>query len=126
MVDVVLIKSCAHSACVSFRRPSPQDADLRRYWCAAHPDAAIPVWSSKAVTVLSFLMRACYCRYQPRSHTIVEAHPDVYQHMLDLGWDKKDNVTVIFGRWQDAVKDLKAYDGIFFDTYAGMIHAPID
>lgn len=25
----------------------------------------------------------------PASHTIIEAHPDVYQHMLDQGWDKK-------------------------------------
>eukprot|EP00892_Ulva_mutabilis_P012109 jgi/Ulvmu1/9270/UM050_0019.1 len=56
--------------------------------------------------------------YQPRSHTIVEAHPDVYQHMIRLGWDKKDNVTIHFGRWQDVVSNLKQYDGVFFDTYA--------
>ena len=27
-------------------------------------------------------------RRQPRTHTIVEAHPDVHAHMLELGWDR--------------------------------------
>lgn len=40
--------------------------------------------------------------------------------MLELGWDKKPNVRILFGRWQDVVDDLTQYDGIFFDTYAGM------
>jgi hypothetical protein len=34
----------------------------------------------------------CWCRYKPRSHTIIEAHPDVYKHMCEQGWDKKENV----------------------------------
>lgn len=60
------------------------------------------------------------CRYQPRSHTIIEAHPDVLQRMRELGWDKKPGVRILAGRWQDVIGELEEYDGIFFDTYSGM------
>lgn len=50
-------------------------------------------------------------------HTIIEAHPDVYAHMIETGWDKKPGVTILFGRWQDVKDKLTTYDGIFFDTY---------
>ena len=53
----------------------------------------------------------------PVSHTIVEAHPDVYKRMLELGWGNKQGVTVIFGRWQEVLTGLGPFDGIFFDTY---------
>eukprot|EP00899_Mesostigma_viride_P012138 jgi/Mesvir1/20925/Mv07996-RA.1 len=53
----------------------------------------------------------------PRSHTIVEAHPDVYQRMLEQGWDKKPGVKIVFGRWQDVLSKLGKYNAIFFDTY---------
>ncbi|KAM2925552.1 hypothetical protein FF1_043054 [Malus domestica] len=56
-------------------------------------------------------------KYSPASHTIVEAHPEVYQRMIRTGWAQKDNVNIIFGRWQDVLPQLKSYDGIFFDTY---------
>nr|GMD96378.1 protein arginine N-methyltransferase 2 [Ipomoea batatas] len=56
-------------------------------------------------------------QYAPASHTIIEAHPEVYDRMIRQGWDKKDNVKIIFGRWQDVVSQLESYDGIFFDTY---------
>jgi hypothetical protein len=41
--------------------------------------------------------------------------------MLELGWDKRPGVTILFGRWQDVMPQLKArrFDGIFFDTYGG-------
>mmetsp|Transcript_20248 Transcript_20248/g.56139 ORF Transcript_20248/g.56139 Transcript_20248/m.56139 type:complete len:342 (-) Transcript_20248:150-1175(-) len=52
-----------------------------------------------------------------RSHTIIEAHPDVYARMLKDGWDKRKGVRILFGRWQDMLGELKQYDGIFFDTY---------
>lgn len=57
---------------------------------------------------------------EPRSHTIIEAHPDVYARMIELGWDKKPGVRIIFGRWQDAIKALppQSFDGIFWDTYS--------
>ncbi|KAJ2723304.1 hypothetical protein GGI07_002732 [Coemansia sp. Benny D115] len=56
----------------------------------------------------------------PGKHVIVEAHPDVYQHMKNKGWDKKPNVHILFGRWQDKIDEVRAlgpYDGIFFDTF---------
>merc|ERR1712014_240081 len=57
---------------------------------------------------------------KPRSHTIVEAHPDVQQHMLKLGWGSRPGVRLIFARWQDALPQIAdaAFDGIFWDTYA--------
>ncbi|XP_077219974.1 ankyrin repeat family protein isoform X2 [Tasmannia lanceolata] len=56
-------------------------------------------------------------QYKPRTHTIVEAHPEVYDRMLRSGWGEKDNVKIVFGRWQDVLPQLESYDGIFFDTY---------
>ncbi|PIN12411.1 Guanidinoacetate methyltransferase [Handroanthus impetiginosus] len=56
-------------------------------------------------------------QYKPLSHTIVEAHPEVYGRMLQNGWGEKENVKIIFGRWQDVLSQLESYDGIFFDTY---------
>ena len=59
----------------------------------------------------------------PRTHTIIEAHPDVYARMIELGWDKKPGVEVLFGKWQEVVPTLiigrgTRFDGIFWDTYA--------
>ncbi|KAI5084150.1 hypothetical protein GOP47_0000319 [Adiantum capillus-veneris] len=56
--------------------------------------------------------------YQPTSHTIIEAHPEVYKRMIASGWAEKANVHIIFGQWQDVLPSLGVvYDGIFFDTY---------
>ena len=49
-----------------------------------------------------------------KSHTIIEAHPQILQNMRDHGWFEK--VNVLPQRWQDA--PLGEYDAIFFDTYA--------
>lgn len=51
------------------------------------------------------------------SHTIIEAHPDVYNKMIEDGWDRKPNVKIIFSKWQDVIEDLPKYDGIYFDTW---------
>lgn len=60
-------------------------------------------------------------KLNPRSHTIIEAHPEVYKYMLSKGWDKKPGVKIVFGRWQDVVENGKlspdGYDGVFFDTF---------
>ncbi|KAE8659155.1 subtilisin-like protease-like [Hibiscus syriacus] len=56
-------------------------------------------------------------QYGPVTHTIVESHREVYERMLQIGWGKKDNVKIIFGRWQNVLSQLESYDGIFFDTY---------
>mmetsp|Transcript_16974 Transcript_16974/g.36952 ORF Transcript_16974/g.36952 Transcript_16974/m.36952 type:complete len:425 (+) Transcript_16974:1-1275(+) len=52
-----------------------------------------------------------------KTHTIIEAHPQVYKRMLEQGWDKKPGVRIVFGRWQDVIDDLGPFDGVFFDTY---------
>ena len=57
---------------------------------------------------------------KPKTHVIIEAHPDVYAHMKRKGWDEKENVVVVFGRWQDVIDDLAkeySFTGAFFDTY---------
>jgi protein arginine N-methyltransferase 2 len=56
-------------------------------------------------------------KHSPKSHTIIEAHPDVYKQMIRKGWGSKPGVRVVFGRWQDVIDDLGPFDGIFFDTY---------
>lgn len=56
-------------------------------------------------------------KYSPVTHTIVEAHPEVYKRMIGDGWGEKDNVKIVFGKWQDVLPLLGSYDGIFFDTY---------
>lgn len=59
--------------------------------------------------------------YNPSLHIIIEAHPTVHKKMLKDGWDKKPNVRICFGRWQDELPKLIAegivFDGIFYDTY---------
>lgn len=56
-------------------------------------------------------------QYSPVTHTIIEAHPQVYDRMIRTGWGEKESVKIIFGRWQDVLSQLESYDGIFFDTY---------
>lgn len=59
--------------------------------------------------------------YSPTLHIIIEAHPDVYQHMIQKGWDKKPNVRICFGSWQTVLPQLRSegcvVDAVFFDTY---------
>eukprot|EP00754_Rhynchopus_humris_P044857 Rhum_TRINITY_DN4437_c0_g2::Rhum_TRINITY_DN4437_c0_g2_i1::g.14219::m.14219/K18477/RMT2; type IV protein arginine methyltransferase len=61
-------------------------------------------------------------RHSPKSHTIIEAHPQVYQKMIADGWDKKPNVRIVFGKWQDVIGDLGPFDGVFFDTFDDVGH----
>ncbi|CAI2188937.1 11529_t:CDS:2 [Funneliformis geosporum] len=63
------------------------------------------------------LIDIAFQRYKPRSHTIIEAHPDVYKFMMDQGWNDKTGVKIIHGRWQDVLDQLDTYDVIFFDTF---------
>lgn len=60
--------------------------------------------------------------FSPRSHTIIEAHPMVYKKMIDDGWDKKPNVKIIFGRWQDVIDSLGSFDSVYFDTFDDVGH----
>lgn len=55
-------------------------------------------------------------------HTIVEAHPDVYERMMRLGWGEKKNVKVVFGRWQDVLPQLDSYDGKTLNHVIFVLH----
>ena len=55
--------------------------------------------------------------YPINSHTIIEAHPDVYSKMIEDGWDKKPNVKIIFAKYQDVINELPKFDGIYYDTW---------
>nr|CDS26613.1 Ankyrin [Hymenolepis microstoma] len=66
-------------------------------------------------------------KHAPGHHTIIEAHPQVYEKMLESGWTQRAGVTVHLGRWQDVIPRLESeiangkllpFDGVFFDTYA--------
>jgi protein arginine N-methyltransferase 2 len=58
----------------------------------------------------------------PKSHHIIEAHPDVLKRMKENGWYEKPGVVVHEGRWQDVVPRLvekgELFDAIYFDTFA--------
>ena len=73
----------------------------------------------------------------PSAHHIIEAHPAVIARMKKDGWDKKENVTIHEGRWQDVIPKLieqqydegeegegeqgagrPLFDAIYFDTFA--------
>lgn len=57
------------------------------------------------------LVDAAIQQYEPVTHTIVEAHPEVYNRMISSGWGDKQNVKIICGRWQDVLPQLESYDG---------------
>jgi protein arginine N-methyltransferase 2 len=52
-----------------------------------------------------------------KTHWIIESHPDVQEKMIKEGWLKKENVKVIFKPWQEVIKYLPKFDGIYFDTW---------
>jgi len=54
--------------------------------------------------------------FEPKSHTIIEIHPQVLEKLYE--WSKdKENVKIIEGDWFDNFDKLELYDGIFFDTF---------
>lgn len=55
--------------------------------------------------------------HRPRTHWIIEPHPDVQKKIIEDGWLKKPHVKVIFATWQDVYKHLPKFDGIYIDTW---------
>ena len=55
--------------------------------------------------------------HNPKTHWIIESHPDVQKKIINDGWLKKPNVRVIFKRWQDVIYNLPKFDGIYWDTW---------
>ena len=52
---------------------------------------------------------------KPKSHTIVEIHPEIAKKARN--WSKdKINITIIEDDWYNVVNDLRTYDGIFYDA----------
>lgn len=52
-----------------------------------------------------------------KEHWIIEAHPQVQFKMTEEGWDKKENVTLIFDDWRNVLNELPKFDGIYFDSW---------
>jgi spermidine synthase len=55
--------------------------------------------------------------HRPRTHWIIEAHPDIQRKMMQEGWLKKPHVRCIFKPWQEVIQYLPKFDGIYFDTW---------
>ena len=55
-------------------------------------------------------------KYNPKSHTIIEIHPDIQKRILKDNWDLKPNVNLFFGDWRSFVDDIPPMDAIYFDT----------
>jgi len=59
----------------------------------------------------------------PTQHVIIEAHPDVLQHMRETGWYNKTGVKILEGKWQDFLDSddwLRSggFDMIYTDTFS--------
>eukprot|EP00316_Scyphosphaera_apsteinii_P016382 CAMPEP_0119333668 /NCGR_PEP_ID=MMETSP1333-20130426/85719_1 /TAXON_ID=418940 /ORGANISM="Scyphosphaera apsteinii, Strain RCC1455" /LENGTH=374 /DNA_ID=CAMNT_0007343797 /DNA_START=90 /DNA_END=1211 /DNA_ORIENTATION=- len=121
---------------LSFERDRLLDADARPVmmeWeaplMAAHADVLCPT-NTTAKTVLNIgfglgLIDTLLQERHPKTHVIVEAHPDVLEHMRHAGWLQRVGVRVLAGRWQQVLPKLindergpaKLFDAIFFDTF---------
>ena len=51
----------------------------------------------------------------PKSHTIIEIHPQVHKYMKENGWYNK--AKVIESDWRNSIHKLSTFDGIYFDTW---------
>lgn len=83
-----------------------------------------PASSRKSVLNVGFglgLIDTALQKHHPVLHIIIEAHPQVYQRMLDEQWDKKPGVRIEFGTWQTVAPRLieqgVRVDAVFYDTY---------
>jgi protein arginine N-methyltransferase 2 len=52
----------------------------------------------------------------PKSHTIIECHPDVIEYIKETEWESK--TTFLFSRWQDQIGKMGMFDSIYLDTWA--------
>jgi len=62
-------------------------------------------------------MSAGYIQAQnPKSHTIVEIHPQIIEKLEEWAADKP-NVNIVRGDWYEQLDNLGVYDGIFYDAF---------
>ena len=53
---------------------------------------------------------------RPRSHTIVECHPQILERLHQ--WARgRENVTIVEGEWYEVRHELGTYDGILYDAF---------
>lgn len=58
-------------------------------------------------------------RHRPKSHTIVECHPQILERLHRWAADRF-GVRVVEGMWQDVIDSLGEFDGILWDTFGGV------
>jgi spermidine synthase len=54
-------------------------------------------------------------KHKPKSHTIIEYHPDVINYIKQSKWDERANF--IFSKWQEQIGKIGQFDGIYLDTW---------
>nr|VFJ56024.1 MAG: hypothetical protein BECKFW1821B_GA0114236_102524 [Candidatus Kentron sp. FW] len=57
-------------------------------------------------------------RHSVRSHTIIEAHPEVFRKLTTWAEAQEDrDVRPLHGAWRESIAGLGPFDGILFDPY---------
>lgn len=56
----------------------------------------------------------------PKSHTIIESHPDVINYYNER-YPHKDTTHLIMDYWQNVIMNIGKFDCIFFDTHMDVI-----
>ncbi|KAI9662529.1 MAG: Arginine N-methyltransferase 2 [Bathelium mastoideum] len=89
-----------------------------------HAEVLLPVEGLRALNVGHGMgiVDTAIQSHSPRTHHIIEAHPQVIQQMRERGWFHKPGVVIHEGRWQDIlpklIEDGIMFDGIYYDTFA--------
>ena len=101
-----------------------QGAEVMMSWEAPimEKSAEFICHNSGDVLEIGFGMGICsdYIQEQkPKSHTIVEVHPQVLEKLYTWAEDK-ENINIVSGDWCANLAQLGTYDGIYFDTYMEM------
>lgn len=67
------------------------------------------------------ILAGCIQEYRPRSHTIVDCHPQILERLRKWATNRP-NVRIVEGMWQDVLGDLSRcrFDGITWDTFGGV------
>jgi len=52
-----------------------------------------------------------------KTHTIIECHSDVIQKMKKDEWFNKINTKVINDKWQNSIKNIGTFDGVYYNTW---------
>jgi spermidine synthase len=73
------------------------------------------------VLEVGFGMGLCAAAIQalrPRSHTIIEAHPQIVERARGFA-AQREGVEVIAAQWQEVLAGLGPFDGVAFDVFGG-------